>query len=61
LKDGLWGMINNDGVELIPPQFNAIEKMKDNCYKVYKDTKQGIVSKDGVVLVEPKYHAIDIF
>jgi hypothetical protein len=61
LHDNLWGIINTDGVELIVPQYNAIEETSDNCYKVYKDDKQGILNKDGKVIVQPIYHDISIF
>ncbi len=59
-KDGKYGIINLEGKELTPCQYDeltAIEGIK-NALKVKKDQKMGVVDKEGKTILPTQYQEI---
>lgn len=55
-SDEKFGIINESGVEVIPPKYNAIDefdKMHPNWAKVELENLYGFVDKSGKIVVEP--------
>ena len=59
-KDGKYGLINLEGKEILPTEYNEIRVIPGtkNVVLTIKDSKQGIVDNTGRVLVENKYASI---
>lgn len=52
----LYGIMNDDGKELTPPLYDAIDASEiDNCLVVVKDNKTGLVNFKGKEIVPPAY------
>ena len=61
-KDGKYGLINFDGKEVLPINYEEITVVSgiENSFKIKKDGKYGIVDNEGKVVIEPQYEDIDI-
>lgn len=59
-KDGKYGLINLDGKELLPCEYDEIKPVIGTKSIVYivKDGKQGIVDNTGKIIIENKYSQI---
>ena len=55
---GKWGLINDKGIELIPPKYDKVETFSDGFAKVRITQFSGIVLLDGTVVAEPNYEYI---
>lgn len=53
--NGLWGVINRAGVEVIPPQFDEIGVFSGNVAIAVKNKKRGLIDNKGNWLVAPIY------
>ena len=60
-KDGKYGLINLDGKELLPCEYDEIKAITGikNILLTVKNEKQGIVNLTGTVLLDNKYAKID--
>ena len=61
-KDGKYGLINMDGKEIVPLEYDEIVPIAqvENSFKVKKDDKYGIVDDEGKIVIEPQYSDIDV-
>ena len=61
-KDGKYGLINFDGKEVIPTEYDEIAVIPqiENSFKVKKDNKYGIVDSDGKTVIQAQYADIDV-
>lgn len=61
-KDGKYGLINLEGKELLPLEYDQISAITgvENSYKVQKDGKYGIVDNEGKLVISPQYADIDL-
>ena len=61
-KDGKYGLINFDGKEVIPTEYDEIAVIPqiENSFKVKKDNKYGIVDSDGKTVIQAQYTDIDV-
>jgi hypothetical protein len=60
-SDERFGLINESGIEVIPPKYNSIEdydKAHPNWAKVELENLFGFVDRNGKIVVEPKYELI---
>ena len=61
-SDEKFGIINESGIEIVPPKYNSIEefdKMHPNWAKVELNNLFGFVDKNGKIVVEPKYQTVE--
>ena len=60
-KDMAYGLIDLDGNEIIPAQYEEISVMQsvDHALKVKKDGKYGLVNYSNQTILEPQYDDID--
>ncbi len=56
--DGKWGIINQKGIEIIPPKYDKIEKFEDGYAKVRIGRFSGLTNLKGDLIVEPDYEYI---
>lgn len=59
-KDGLWGLINLEGNEILSPQYEDIETIKgiENSLLVEKSGVYGLVNDTGVKILDVNYTSI---
>lgn len=59
-KDNKYGLINLDGKEILPCEYNEISALigNENSIKIIKDGKVGIVDNNGKKVVDAKYKDI---
>lgn len=59
-KDGKYGMINIEGKEILPCEYDDLYSLKntDNSILIEKDGKIGLVDSTGKVIIEPQYKEI---
>lgn len=57
-KDGKFGVITLEGIELIPPTYKYITAFKNGYATVYKDNTAGILNRKGVLVVPFDYKDI---
>jgi TonB family protein len=58
-KDGMWGVINNHGREMIPCQYDKVEAWFEGKFIVTKSGLQGIVDSTGGMVFNILYDEID--
>ena len=60
-KNGKYGLINFNGKELLPTDYDSIEPIKylKNSLVTTKDEKKGLVDNSGNVIIENKYEQIE--
>lgn len=56
--DGKWGIINQKGIEIIPPKYDQIESFKDGYAKVRIKGFNGLTNLKGELIVAPDYEYI---
>jgi hypothetical protein len=56
--NGKWGIINQKGIEIIPPKYDKIESYKDGFAKVRIHGFNGIASLEGDLIIKPDYEYI---
>lgn len=56
--DGRWGIINQKGIEIIPPKYDKIEKFEAGYAKVRITTFSGLANLEGELIVPPDYEYI---
>ncbi|MCB0597840.1 MAG: WG repeat-containing protein [Lewinellaceae bacterium] len=56
--DGKWGIINQKGIELIPPKYDKIENFEEGYAKVRIQGFNGLASLNGDLIVQPDYEYI---
>lgn len=59
-KDGKFGLINLDGTEILPCEYDSIETYKGvrNCLVLKKDTNYGIANTKGHIVVPVQYLSV---
>ncbi len=60
-SDNKFGVINENGVEIIPAKYNSVDdfdKIHANWSKVGLNNLYGFIDKKGKIIVEPKYEVI---
>jgi len=57
-SDDRWGIINQKGMELIPPKYDKIEAFKDGFAKVRIKGFSGLSDLRGQLIVQPNYEFI---
>jgi len=63
-SDEKFGIINESGIEIVPPKYTSIEefdKMHVNWAKIEVNSLYGFVDKSGKIVVEPKYQTVESF
>ena len=53
-----WGIINQKGIELIPPKYDKIENFKDGYARVRIQQFSGLSNLNGELIVQPNYEYI---
>ena len=65
VKSGdFYGILNNDGVIVLPPTYHSIENfgaIKSGWAKVELDGKYGFINTDGEIVVDVKYDELGYF
>jgi len=59
--DGLWGIKDNNEIEVIEPKYGAIIVLDVNFLKVQEGNRWGIITSAGRIIAEPIYHSVDSF
>lgn len=59
-KDGKFGLINLDGKQILPIEYDEISAINgiENSLKIKKDGKYGIANSEGTIVIENKYSDI---
>lgn len=55
---GLWGVINQKGIEIVPPKYDKIENFEDGYAKVRIKEFSGLSNLSGETIVAPDYEYI---
>ncbi len=56
--DGRWGIINQRGIQIVPPKYDKIEDFEDGYAKVRIKGFNGLINLDGELIVQPEYEYI---
>lgn len=56
--DGKWGIINQKGIEIIPPKYDKIENFENGFAKVRIRGFSGLTNLKGELIVQPDYEYI---
>ena len=56
--NGKWGIINQKGIEIIPPKYDKIESFENGFAKVRIQGFNGLASLEGELIVQPDYEYI---
>lgn len=56
--NGRWGIINQKGIEIIPPKYDKIESFKEGYAKVRIKGFNGLTNLKGELIVHPNYEYI---
>jgi hypothetical protein len=56
--NGLWGVINQKGIEVIQPKYNKIENFENGYAKVRINSFSGLSNLEGKMIVAPDYEYI---
>jgi WG containing repeat len=57
-NNGQWGIVNQKGIEIIPPKYDKIEKFKDGYAQVRIKCFSGLTNLKGDLIVLPDYEYI---
>lgn len=57
-KNGKFGMINESGQEIVPPQYESISYFIGAYAKIKENGKFGFIDKSGKVVITPRYDQI---
>ena len=56
--NGKWGVINQKGIEVIPPKYDKIHSFQNGFAKVQVTGLHGLVNLEGKLIVDPAYEYI---
>lgn len=56
--EGKWGIINQKGIEIIPPKYDHIDNFENGYAKVKIEGYNGLSNLDGELIVQPNYEFI---
>lgn len=56
--DGKWGIINQKGIEVIPPKYDKIEQFEEGYARVRIKGFSGLTNLSGELIVQPDYEYI---
>ena len=56
--EGKWGIINQKGIEIIPPKYDHIDEFENGYAKVKIEGYNGLSNLDGELIVQPNYEFI---
>ena len=60
--NGKMGMINSEGEEIIPPEYDHIDDFgKENQTWIYNNGLMGLINKEGQIIIPVKYNYLEIF
>ncbi len=57
-QNGQWGIVNQKGIEIIPPKYDKIEKFKNGYAQVRIKSFSGLTNLQGDLIVRPDYEYI---
>ena len=57
-NNGMWGIVNQKGIEIIAPKYDKIEKFKDGYARVRIKSFSGLTNLQGDLIVHPDYEYI---
>lgn len=60
-RDGLYGVLNTKGKEILPPQFTKVMRPSQGAFPVLKEGKWGLVSQSGEWLLPPTYKKVELY
>ncbi len=60
-RDGLWGYVNRDGIEVIPCRFKEVRDFNNGLAAVKIGRYWGFIDKDGDIQIELKYKQVGNF
>ena len=60
-ENGLWGLVNTKGQELIPPYYEGIGIFSEGLAGIQKNRKIGFINPEGEVVIKPQYDEVTIF
>ena len=56
---GLYGFVDEEGREIVKPQYRIVDDYKFGFAQVDVDGKSGLIDRDGKMVIEPKYGFIE--
>lgn len=56
--DGRWAIINQQGIEIIPPKYDKIDQFEQGFAKVRIKGFSGLTNLQGELIVQPDYEYI---
>ncbi|MFK7947614.1 MAG: WG repeat-containing protein [Saprospiraceae bacterium] len=57
-KNGRWGLLTHQGVEIVPPKYDEIEAFENGFAQIKIKSFHGVIDLEGNVIVEPDYEYI---
>lgn len=54
-RDGHWGVLSLDGIEILPLRYGAVERLADDLFAVREGAAWGVVRDRGEVVVPPRF------
>ncbi len=57
-ENGRWGIINQKGIEIIPPKYDKIDQFEDGYAKVHIKGFNGLTNLQGELIIHPDYEYI---
>lgn len=54
-RNGLWGLINQQGVEVVTPKYDNISNFKNGYAFIWKNGKMGVINQDFKEVLAPIY------
>jgi hypothetical protein len=55
---GKWGIINQQGIEIVPPKYESIDDFEDGYAKVRIKGFNGLINLEGECIVQPEYEYV---
>ena len=60
-RNGLWGFVDQDGVEVIPCRFRRVNPFSEGYATVQHKRQWGVIDREGKVVVEFRFKALGMF
>ncbi len=57
-RNNKWGLITEEGKELLPPTFDLIESIENDNWPFMSSNKWGLLSKEGEIIIKPQFDGI---
>jgi len=57
-KEGRWGLLTQQGVEIVPPKYDKIEPFENGYARIKIKSFKGVTDLEGNFIVEPNYEYI---